>query len=216
MTKDVEFPANAEGLRIFRWNGDSKQKPTMKEVEISMEHLSFNRNPKDVKKLQRLESKGTTDLVKIVLDHAVVLDDNSILVAGQTRYVETKVASNGYTNITHFGKEIHLFNIDQNSKLAWSNQIPVLQQKKTGDGLGYMFKVANNKAYVVFNDHEENLTKEWNTSMKVAKYNEYGNPVARVIIDLNDLKPIRIESSCLNQEVPVEFSDQSWPQCRPT
>lgn len=186
VTQDVEFPNNAEGIRIFRWNGTSEQKPTQKEIEITLDHLSRNRYEKEVKQLTKLESKGTTDLIKLVLDHAVVLEDNSILLAGQTRFVETKVASNGYTTINHFGETIHLFNIDQNGKLAWSNQVPLNQVNKTGDGLGYLFKVWKDKAYLVFNDHEDNVAKEWETSMKVAKYSEYGNPIARVIIDLNN------------------------------
>lgn len=186
VTQDVEFPANAEGIKVIRWNGESEQKPTERQIEITMDHLSKNRDPKETKKLEKLQSKGTNDLVKVVLDHAVVLDDNSILLTGQTRYVETKVATNGYTTITHYGEHIHLFNISQTDKLAWSNQIPLNQENKNGDGFGYVFKVSNNKAYFIFNDHEDNVAKEWDTSMKLGKYSEYGNPIARVIIDLND------------------------------
>ncbi|MFT4525736.1 MAG: hypothetical protein ACI85F_001892 [Bacteroidia bacterium] len=175
----------AEGLQLLRWNGDSDN-PTVKELAFGIDHLSNNKTGKAVKNLQKMESKGTPLLSpNFTINDLILLEDNSLIVAAQNQNVEKEVATNGYTTYTHTGGDIHVFSLSDKDKINWSQQIPVNQINKDGLGIGYGLKVWNNTAYVFFNDHFENVAKEWTTEKSPSKWTgKDDHAVAYVAIDM--------------------------------
>ncbi|MFT4681195.1 MAG: hypothetical protein ACI9YU_001034, partial [Flavobacteriales bacterium] len=175
----------AEGLQLLRWNGDSDN-PTVKELAFGIDHLSNNKTGKALKNLQKMESKGTPLLSpNFTINDLILLEDNSLIVAAQNQNVEKEVATNGYTTYTHTGGDIHVFSLSDKDKINWSQQIPVNQINKDGLGIGYGIKVWNNSAYVFFNDHFDNVAKEWTTEKSPSKWTgKDDHAVAYVAIDM--------------------------------
>ena len=177
----------AEGLHILRWNGKSEN-PTMKELAFGIDHLSNNKTSKQIKNLQKMESKGTPLLSpNFTINDLILMDDNSLIVAAQNQNVKKEVATNGFTTYTHSGGDIHIFSLSDKDRINWSQQIPLNQINKDGLGIGYGIKVWNNTAYVFFNDHFDNVAKEWTTQKAPSKWTgKDDHAVAYVAIDMND------------------------------
>jgi hypothetical protein len=185
--KNGSIVGGAEGLSLLRWNGDAEN-PVLKELPFGIEHLTNNKTSKTQKNLQKMESKGAPLLsVNFKINDLILLDDNSLIVAAQNRIVDKSVATNGFTTTTHKGGDIHVFSLSDKDKINWSQQIPVNQINKDGLGIGYGIKIWNNSAYVFFNDHFDNVTKEWTTSKTPTKWTgKDDHAVAYVAIDMEN------------------------------
>ena len=104
-------------------------------------------------------------------------------------------------------KDAQFFSVNSRSgKLNWNLRIPKHQESKTAEGMGYVCKVAGEKMYVIFNDHFDNVEKEWTTEKGVSKFSKMDNPVVMLAIDLNDpAKSVKREKLWKSEKVKTYF-----------
>ncbi|MFT5311518.1 MAG: hypothetical protein ACI8VL_002437, partial [Bacteroidia bacterium] len=116
-------------------------------------------------------------------------------------------------NITTYTRnDAQFFSVNtKTGKLNWSLRIPKFQENKTEEGLGYVCKVSGDKMYVIFNDHFDNVEKEWKPENGVSKFSKMDNPVVMLAIDLNNPnQPVRREKIWKSEKVKTYFEPANF------
>ena len=179
-------PGGKDAFLFVNWDGKEKSSPQLKRIPFAAKHLSQNQTAKTLSKAKKAEAKGKPVLIpNYGLDEIIILEDGSLLVAGQQQYSITSVSKSGLTTSTkYYNKDIHIFHISADGEVNWTYNIPMFQYTR-GVGHGYVLKIVDEKVYVLFNDNFKNLEKKWNNGKKPAKFSSIDNPVSLVSFNLN-------------------------------
>lgn len=168
----------SEGWLMIEWDGTSDAVVT--EVPFTLEHMIKKESEKTVKKLTKQSEKGDPFIFdSFYVDGIEQEKDGGLLIYGQERW-----GSETMTN-----KGIHVFRLDKEFKLKWTQKIPV-NQLTSGihtAGAGYVLKRFKNKLYVIFNDSYNNIDGKWvEGSGDPDRFGGLDNPVVLVSFDLTD------------------------------
>jgi hypothetical protein len=164
-----------EGLLLVDWSFDGD--PIVKKVPYGIDHLTKKATEKQVKKYTKANEKGKPlTIEKFEVEGVKKMADGTRIVHGQERWF----------NEDFITGPIRLFGLNKSNEMVWSQVIPVKQTRSgTNEGLGYLFKVVGDMAYVIFNDNYRNLS--WDeSSSDPSTYSGPDNPVVLVSFDIND------------------------------
>lgn len=199
----------ADGLAFLSWSGAVKQRPVFKNIPFTDEFMTMNQSKGIQKRVQKLEKEPAGAFeVNFVIKGFQKLDDENYLVMAETHLDSTIFNAHLEKDITtYMRKDAQFFSVNSRSgKLNWNLRIPKHQENKTAEGMGYVCKVAGEKMYVIFNDHFDNVEKEWTTEKGVSKFSKMDNPVVMLAIDLNDpAKSVKREKLWKSEKVKTYF-----------
>lgn len=164
-----------EGLLLVDWDFD--EDPTIKKVPYGIDHLIKKAPEKQVKKYTKANEKGKPlTIEKFEVEGVEKMADGTRIIHGQERWL----------NEDFITGPIRLFGLNKNNEMVWSQVIPVKQTRSgTNEGLGYLFKIVGNMAYVIFNDNYRNLSWKEGSS-EPSTYSGPDNPVVLVSFDITD------------------------------
>jgi len=183
------FLEKSDGFAFVSWSGAVKQRPTLKFLEFDYDYMTLNQSSSITKRVKR-DSKGPAGAFEdnFNINGFERIDQDNYLVLGESRHDSTKYNAHLAIDITTYARgDIHLFSVNPNNgKLNWSTRIPRRQGNKTGEGLGYACKVVDNKVYVLFNDHFDNIEKDWDLLKGVSKFGKMDNPITMMAISMEE------------------------------
>lgn len=199
----------SDGFAFVNWSGAVKQRPVFKNIEFSDEFMTMNQSKSIVKRVQKL-AKGPAGAFEVNFEVKGFqkLDDENYLVLAETHLDSTVFNAHLEKDITtYMRKDAQFFSVNARSgKLNWDLRIPKHQQNKTADGMGYVCKVVGEKMYVMFNDHFDNVEKEWTPEKGVSKFSKRDNPVVMLSVDMNNpTEPVKREKLWKSEKVKTYF-----------
>ncbi|MFT5902336.1 MAG: hypothetical protein ACI9LA_001546 [Bacteroidia bacterium] len=204
----------ADGLAFVNWSGAIKQRPIFKYIEFSDEHMAMNQSKGIVKKVGKMSKEPAGAFEEnFAINGFQKLDDENFLVMAETHLDSSRYNAHLDVNITTYTRnDAQFFSVNtKTGKLNWSLRIPKFQENKTEEGLGYVCKVSGDKMYVIFNDHFDNVEKEWKPENGVSKFSKMDNPVVMLAIDLNNPnQPVRREKIWKSEKVKTYFEPANF------
>lgn len=171
-----------EGIRMLIW--DSKEKEARIEyIEYGSKHLVKNQPEKEIKRIESLTKKGKpTFAIKYALDRIIEMPDGGFIITGQEGF-NKEISTSKYSSFTEYHRfDYHLFGIDAEGKLEWSEIIP-LNQRTTGTDFGCIVKPVKNRVYAIFSDTDKNFEPEWNPAEGAKLYKGNKEVVGMVVVD---------------------------------
>ena len=180
-------PGGHIGFLSVKWNGGDREKPQVLKTAFGAEHASKNQPTKERKKHKAREKKDKDIYIPhLVVDEVILLEDGSHLVIAQEKFSVTTTSKSGFTRTKYYNLDIHIFGLDSEFRIQWSNIIPCYQLMGSTVHSGYVRKLIGDKLYFVFNDNYRNLEKEWNTTKKPNRFSGGDHPTSIVTLDLTD------------------------------
>ena len=179
----------SDGFAFVSWSGMVKQRPVFKFFEFDEEYMILNQGKSIVKRVQKdsKEPAGAFEDNFVIKGFRNLGDDNYLILAESSL---DSVKFNAHLDIdiiTYTRRDAQFFSVNaREGKLNWSTRIPKYQENKTGQGLGYAAKVIGSKLYVIFNDHFDNIEREWTPLDGVDKFDEMDNPIVLMAIDMDN------------------------------
>lgn len=184
------FLQKSDGFAFVSWTGAVKQRPVFKFHEFDHDYMTLNQSKTIIKRINRDEAKGAAGAFEdnFQINGFLKIDSDNYLVLGESRHDSTKYNAHlDIDIITYTRRDAHFFSVSaRDGRLNWSTRVPKFQRNRTADGLGYACKVLGKKLYVLFNDHFDNITKEWTTLAGPAKFSKTDNPVVLMTIDMDN------------------------------
>lgn len=194
--KTKSFLAKSDGLAFVSWSGAVKQRPVFKFIEFDPAYMSLHQSKGITKRVGRDEANGAAGAFEdnFNVNGFRILGGDDYLVLAEARHDSTKFDPSLELNerlqknaTTYTRGDVQLFSINAKTGLLnWSTRIPKDQQNRTGDGLGYVAEVLGSKIYVLFNDHFDNIEKDWDSTKGVDRFTKMDNPVVLQVIDIED------------------------------
>ena len=204
----------ADGFAFLTWSGAVKQRPVFKYIAFSEDFMTMNQSKGIQKRVQKSakDPAGAFE-VNFVVKGFQKLDDENYLVMAETHLDSTIFNAHLEKDITtYMRKDAQFFSVNsQSGKLNWGLRIPKHQENKTNEAMGYVCKVVGEKMYVIFNDHFDNVEKEWTAEKGVSKFSKMDNPVVMLAIDLNDpTKDVKREKLWKSEKVKTYFETSNF------
>ncbi|HAP68245.1 MAG TPA: hypothetical protein DCR04_00735 [Flavobacteriales bacterium] len=178
----------SDGFAFVNWSGAVKQRPVFKFIEFDDDYMTLHQSKSIVKRVDK-DSKGSAGAFEdnFVIKGFQNLGDDNYLVLAESGLDSTKFNAHLDINIsTYTRRDAQFFSVNsRDGSVNWSTRVPKFQENKTGEGLGYICKVANGKLHVVFNGQFSSLEKEWTPLDGVDKFDKMDNPIVLVTLDMD-------------------------------
>ncbi len=205
----------SDGLAFLSWSGAVKQRPVFKYVEFSDEYMSMNQSKGTKKRVQKDSKSQPAGAFEesFVVKGFEKLDDDNYLILAETHHDSTRYNAHLEVDITTYMRgDAQFFSVNaRTGELNWDLRIPKLQENKTNQGMGYLCRVVGDKMYVLFNDHFNNIEKEWTPESGVSKFTKMDNPVVMLAIDMNDpTEPVKREKLWKSEKVKTYFEPTNF------
>ncbi|MBL4586393.1 MAG: hypothetical protein JKX84_04955, partial [Flavobacteriales bacterium] len=180
----------SDGFAFVSWTGAVKQRPVFKFHEFERDYMTLHQSKTIVKRVNNGEAKGPAGAFEdnFQINGFRKLEGDNYLILAESRHDSVKFNAHLDIDITTYTRrDAHFFSVSaKDGRLNWSTRIPKFQRNRTADGLGYICKVLGDKLYVIFNDHFDNITKEWKSSNGPTKFSKTDNPVVLMTIDMKN------------------------------
>jgi hypothetical protein len=133
---------------------------TLDNKDFSPELLTLRmRERKQEKTKKKIDEGEDVEMSSYVFDYFKPIPGGGMLVTAEQFYITTTVDAKGNTHTVYHYNDILAAKISEKGEIAWMAIVPKTQ---SGGGpfpyFSYAPAIVNDKVYLIFNDHEENLS----------------------------------------------------------
>lgn len=201
-----ESTFNVKGSYFFKMSGETQAVQSKSFKEFSIESMLSESTEKEKGKAERNARKGKDlELYKYHLDEIIIREDGGAILIGEQFYKETISSmampngENSSSDDYYYYNDIVVVNLSPEGEIDWVELVPKFQRSVEDGGYysSYVYAVANDNLYFVFNDHTGNLTRSEGDEVHPAfgldnvivlvEVDKNGKETREALFDINDI-----------------------------